>query len=59
MKVEEYGELTCYHIAHKETWKRHLISAQAEMVTQAEKATEEAKKAKKWKKKKSRKSNKN
>ena len=59
MCTREYGELTCYHIAHKEAWKRHLISAQADMITQAEEATEEARKAKKRKKKKSRKSNKN
>ena len=59
MCTREYGKLTCYHIAHKEAWKRHLISTQTEMITQAEEATEEAKKAKKLEKKKSRKSNKN
>ena len=59
MYTREYGKLTCYHSAHKEAWKRHLISTQAGMITQAGKATEEAKKAKKRKKKKSRNSNKN
>ena len=59
MYTREYSELTCYHIAHKEAWKRHLISAQAEKITQAEEATEEAKKAKKRKMNKSRNSDKN
>ena len=32
--VKEYGEYTCYHIAHRHAWKKYLFSAQQAVVAQ-------------------------
>lgn len=30
----EYGEYTCFHIAHHEAWKRHLHEKQQDVIEQ-------------------------
>ena len=57
MFTRQWGEYSCYHIAHQEAWKRHLHKQQAELVTQVDEATKKAEKEarKRRRKKKSKK----
>ena len=59
ISTREYGELTCYHIKHANPWRRHLLSAQADMIAQVVEAKEKAEEAAKEKRKRKRKKAKN
>ena len=32
--IREYGEYTCYHIAHHEQWKKYLFERERELIEQ-------------------------
>jgi len=51
--VKEYGEYTCYHIAHRHAWKKYLFSAQQAVVAQIAESIEGTPTNKKKKRKKS------
>ena len=57
VSVKEYGEYTCYHIAHLESWKKHLYDAQQAVIEQLAIVVESAS-SKNKKKTKTRKKNK-
>ena len=51
--VKEYGEYTCYHVVHRECWKKHLCETQKAIINKLHEFVESTPK----KKKKSEKSN--
>ena len=53
MFTRQWGEYSCYHIAHQEAWKRHLFSKQSSLISQvqeSEKSKTKKKKSKRAKK---------